>query len=67
MAPRNPIAKALRAGALGVRVVPGRRPVPTHEIDQCRTCGVDYDGYGDGWDGECPDCADRTFEREEGR
>lgn len=31
--------------------------------DHCRTCGEPYDGYGDGYDGECPDCADRT-ERE---
>lgn len=26
----------------------------------CRTCGAPYAGYGDGWDGECGTCADRT-------
>ena len=30
------------------------------EEGKCRTCGVPYDGCGDGWDGECGDCADRT-------
>lgn len=29
----------------------------------CRTCGAVYAGYGDGYDGECPTCADKT-ERE---
>jgi len=28
--------------------------------DYCRTCGVLYGAYGDGYDGECPDCADKT-------
>jgi len=28
--------------------------------DQCRTCGVWYQSAGDGWDGECPDCADKA-------
>jgi hypothetical protein len=27
---------------------------------QCRTCGEAYRGGGDGWDGECPECADKT-------
>lgn len=27
----------------------------------CRTCGAEYSEFGDGWDGECPDCADRTY------
>lgn len=26
----------------------------------CRTCGERYSPYGDGYDGECPACADRT-------
>lgn len=26
----------------------------------CRTCGDRYEDGGDGWDGECPSCADRT-------
>ena len=29
-------------------------------MESCRTCREPYDGYGDGWDGECPTCADRT-------
>ena len=24
----------------------------------CRTCGEEYAEGGDGWDGECPNCAD---------
>lgn len=31
----------------------------------CRTCGERYPGFGDGWDGECPSCADRTHIKEE--
>lgn len=30
----------------------------------CRTCGDTYPDAGDGWDGECPSCADRTFAAE---
>ena len=30
----------------------------------CRTCGAVYDGYGDGYDGECPG-ADKSAEAEE--
>jgi hypothetical protein len=26
----------------------------------CRTCGDEYHFAGDGWDGECPTCADRS-------
>lgn len=33
-------------------------------MEVCRTCLEDYDGYGDGWDGECPDCADQTYNLE---
>lgn len=32
---------------------------------KCRTCGEEYSEYGDGWDSECPSCADITYEREE--
>lgn len=32
---------------------------------RCRTCSEPYSEYGDGWDGECPDCADRTWAAEE--
>jgi hypothetical protein len=28
-------------------------------VDICRTCNAVYDPYGDGYDGECPDCADK--------
>ena len=28
----------------------------------CRTCGDEYHFAGDGWDGECPVCADKTAE-----
>jgi hypothetical protein len=27
----------------------------------CRTCYEPYDGCGDGYDGECPSCADKTY------
>lgn len=27
---------------------------------KCRTCDSPYDGYGDGYDGECPICAGKT-------
>lgn len=27
---------------------------------KCRTCGKSYSEAGDGWDGECPSCADKT-------
>ncbi|QIG69336.1 hypothetical protein EVB78_134 [Rhizobium phage RHph_N1_15] len=33
--------------------------------EPCRTCGEAYDHYGDGYDGECPSCADRSAQREE--
>jgi hypothetical protein len=33
----------------------------------CRTCGEPYDGYGDGWDGECGNCADRSYVEDEDR
>jgi hypothetical protein len=28
--------------------------------EYCRTCSEPYDGHGDGYDGECPSCADKT-------
>lgn len=34
-------------------------------MESCRTCGAKYPEAGDGWDGECPDCADRTFRASE--
>jgi hypothetical protein len=30
------------------------------DVEICRTCHAIYDGYGDGYDGECPECADKT-------
>ena len=30
----------------------------------CRTCATAYDGCGDGYDGECPSCADKTHAKE---
>jgi hypothetical protein len=35
-------------------------------MKKCRTCGEAYPEFGDGWDGECPACADKTYLREEG-
>lgn len=36
------------------------------DVGICRTCRNVYDLYGDGYDGECPDCADkRESKREE--
>lgn len=31
----------------------------------CRTCGEWYADGGDGYDGECPTCADATFDQAE--
>lgn len=31
--------------------------------DVCRTCGEPYEDGGDGFDGECPDCADKTDQK----
>lgn len=31
----------------------------------CRTCGESYSEFGDGWDGECPTCADRSYAADE--
>lgn len=36
-------------------------------MNRCRTCGDKYADAGDGWDGECPECADRTYLAEERR
>lgn len=36
-----------------------------HRFDKCRTCGDPADD-GEGWDGECGNCADRTYRREVG-
>lgn len=33
--------------------------VPEVETETCRTCGSRYPEAGDGWDGECPECADK--------
>lgn len=35
------------------------------EDGHCRTCGQPYEDGGDGYDGECPDCADKTYQAEE--
>lgn len=35
-------------------------PLDANEEASCRTCGVPYNGAGDGWDDECADCADKT-------
>ena len=34
--------------------------VTSEEAGLCVTCRASYDGAGDGFDGECPDCADKT-------
>jgi hypothetical protein len=33
--------------------------------ESCRTCGVPIGQAGDGWDGECGNCADARYAREE--
>lgn len=33
---------------------------PDAGMANCRSCGTPYSLYGDGFDGECPDCADKT-------
>jgi predicted RNA-binding Zn-ribbon protein involved in translation (DUF1610 family) len=35
-------------------------------VEECRTCGKLYEVYGDGYDGECPGCADRRVVESEG-
>lgn len=35
-------------------------------MNRCRTCGDRYPDAGDGWDGECGNCADRTYVAEFG-
>lgn len=47
------------AELLGDTFVPG--PVLDTEDDVCRTCGASYVDGGDGYDGECPSCADRSY------
>jgi hypothetical protein len=37
--------------------------VDDDDAELCRTCRAPYDGCGDGYDGECPDCADKTEEK----
>lgn len=34
--------------------------VDAEDAGVCRSCHAVYDGAGDGFDGECPDCADKT-------
>lgn len=34
--------------------------VSNEDAGLCRTCACTYNHAGDGWDGECPDCADKT-------
>lgn len=36
----------------------------SQSTEECRTCGSDYEPYGDGYDGECPSCADKRSEEE---
>ena len=35
-------------------------------MPKCRTCGEHYSEFGDGWDGECPTCADITYMKQLG-
>lgn len=44
--------------AMDSAITPDDNGEPGDEV--CRTCGVSYDGCGDGYDGECPGCADKT-------
>lgn len=39
------------------------RDLGLDDDDFCRTCNCLYDGCGDGYDGECPDCADKAEEK----
>lgn len=34
-------------------------------MNRCRTCGDRYSEFGDGWEGECGNCADLTYLAEE--
>lgn len=33
--------------------------------EACRTCAIPYSTSGDGYDGECPECADKTADKKE--
>lgn len=49
-----------------ITVIPGTMTVDVYlpdleEANACRTCGEDYTPGGDGWNGECPSCADKAF------
>jgi hypothetical protein len=57
------VTETAMAGALEPFEVDGEEV--TGPDDFCRTCGAVYRGFGDGWNGECPDCADRTFASQE--
>lgn len=35
------------------------------ENEHCRECGDTYPQGGDGWDGLCPDCADKAEAKED--
>lgn len=41
---------------------PGPSPA---ETTKCRTCGEPYNGLGDGYDGECGDCADKSYAKDQ--
>lgn len=30
------------------------------DTEKCRTCGLSYNLYDDGYEGECPTCADKS-------
>lgn len=34
-------------------------------MNRCRTCSATYPEAGDGWEGECGNCADKTYLAEE--
>lgn len=40
--------------------------IDTRDEPVCRTCGERYPDAGDGWDGECGNCADITAQAQNG-
>ncbi|MDQ0961993.1 hypothetical protein QFZ66_005871 [Streptomyces sp. B4I13] len=56
---RDQVADALEVAAAVLAGSDVEDDDPTHLV--CRTCTEEYPEFGDGWEGECPSCADRTY------
>ena len=52
----HPFSSVEDAKAAAIRSI---APALVRDEGTCRTCGESYNHYGDGYDGECPSCADK--------